>query len=77
MARVHPVAVSDQGRDTVTASEWSKAYRQTRDDMHDAACEIAEAVTAGYGPTDELLRAFVRAKAAYDAVINTKIEHKS
>ena len=61
----------------MTVAEWSKAYRQTRNDMHDAACEIAEAVVRGYGPTDELLRAFVRAKAAYDAVINTKVEHGS
>lgn len=58
----------------MTASEWSKTYRQTRDAMHDAACDIAEAVAAGYTPHAERVAKFVAAKAAHNAVLATKIE---
>lgn len=61
----------------MTATEWSKTYRQTRDAMHDAACDIAEAIERGMTPGNELIIRFTVAKAAHNAVVNTKVEHGS
>jgi hypothetical protein len=58
----------------VTVAEWSKAYRQTRDEMNHAANVIAEVVVMRDKPTDALIKAYRDAQSAHYAIINTKIK---
>jgi len=58
----------------VTVAEWSKAYRQTRDEMNHAANVIAEVVAMGDKPTGALVKAYRDAQSAHNAIINTKIK---
>lgn len=58
----------------MTLNAWSVAYRKAHAEMNAAACEIAEAVAAGYTPVADLVAKFKAAKDAYIEIVNTKIE---